>query len=769
MKEYENVDTREYEIDMIEYANKVTSVKITYNNVSVAEEVVLSTPTNIVDLSGDEVSGTFVIRHAQNPQNVNGGSILNTYDVSLNTSLNILVNIPHAFMDSGTYTLQLPLFNSVTTCIYGSHYIVENGIPKIQVRKYSSLPHASFDYFTIADEAFKSVAFKFNKVEEALITIPEPTFSDDTAFNFQTSLANVASNLTNVDWTTLANDSIANETYMLNAADQVLEYSLVSLDRVGRGNMLEILSPNAEKPIKTLLIETPDVSRILSGDGAPSFRLHANGHVEAHKVSAYDRTDTASSILNEYVSYSVLDTSDLKISIDNNTNAIASNISSIADQQTKIHAMLNGKTIFIDNMGLESIIDISGALDSNTSFVNVNGDVTPLANIASIHVGRNVTSIGDAALNEATALTNVTFEPFSNVVSIGAQAFRFTALPKIVIPNSVQSIGNQAFMGSSLTEITFEPISTLNSIGIEAFATSSLKNIAIPASVQNIGDRAFANLTTFTSVSFEGNSQLALIGESAFSATALTSVTIPKSVTALPYMAFGDCTNLTQVDFEYESTLHTIANSAFTRTGLTSIIIPHSVKTMDIYAFYQNQNLSKVEFGLDSLLETIGNDAFKNCSSLREIYIPEAVTSIGSESFANCTALQKAEFGPMSALSGIGFKAFHSSAINEVTIPSSVQSIAQNAFGECSNLSLVKFQENSTLTTLNQYTFFGSNALAKMRLPSSIANIDPSNNWFVGVSNLHLTMKSGGVTELVTDAFNGSDFKAITIPASVSN
>ena len=78
------------------------------------------------------------------------------------------------------------------------------------------------------------------------------------------------------------------------------------MDNYGLGNILEMVSPNESVPIKSLLIETPDVSRILSGDGAPIFRLRANGHIDAPKISTSNTTDAATTTLKEFVAYNAL-------------------------------------------------------------------------------------------------------------------------------------------------------------------------------------------------------------------------------------------------------------------------------------------------------------------------------------------------------------------------------------------------------------------------------------------------------------------------------
>lgn len=308
LKEYETVDTSVYKIDMISHTNSVSSIEIQYSNTSISNESILDVTTNILDLSSNN-DGTYAISHAQDPKNKNGGSVLTNYAIDMNSTTNIFLELPHAFVTRGTYTLTLPEFNNVTTSIIGGHYILDSSSnPAIQIRKYTAPVNAPLENFTINTDGFQAVAFKVDKVEQATISIPAPEFTNDTPFNFQTTLTSLASSLTDSDitFTELSFNDIANEEFIHDESSQILDYVLVGMDNVGIGNILELVSPTESVPVKSLLIETPDVSRILSGDGAPIFRLRANGRIDAPKISTANRTDAASTTLTEFVAYNAL-------------------------------------------------------------------------------------------------------------------------------------------------------------------------------------------------------------------------------------------------------------------------------------------------------------------------------------------------------------------------------------------------------------------------------------------------------------------------------
>ena len=155
--------------------------------------------------------------------------------------------------------------------------------------------------------------------------------------------------------------------------------------------------------------------------------------------------------------------------------------------------------------------------DPNSPYVPVteigNGTNTNASNA----FGGNYTS------DPNTTLTTITFAANSQLQTIGGFAFIYcTGLTSITIPDSVTSIGNNAFNGcTSLTTVTFAEGIQLTTIGIGTFTNcTSLASITIPASVTTIGVGAF------------------------YGCTSLTSITIPDSVQTISTSAFQDCNSL---------------------------------------------------------------------------------------------------------------------------------------------------------------------------------------------------------------------------------
>ncbi len=122
-----------------------------------------------------------------------------------------------------------------------------------------------------------------------------------------------------------------------------------------------------------------------------------------------------------------------------------------------------------------------------------------------------VTGIGNNAFRGCQDLTSVSLP--NSITTIGTQAFSETGLASIIIPESVTTIGSQAFYSSKLTSINIPE--SVTTIGPKAFCSSKLTSINIPESVTTIGESAFQNCTSLISATIP--SSITNMGNSVFS------------------------------------------------------------------------------------------------------------------------------------------------------------------------------------------------------------------------------------------------------------
>lgn len=195
------------------------------------------------------------------------------------------------------------------------------------------------------------------------------------------------------------------------------------------------------------------------------------------------------------------------------------------------------------------------------------------------------------------------------VDEISGSAFKNqTLLTKIIIPDSVEAIGQNAFYGClSLTDINIPD--GVTSIEFRAFSNcSALKTLTIPESVTSIGRYAFAN-------------------------SGLTSVTLPQGLTALGEYAFQSCSDLKSIVIS-DGVAEISDNAFYDCRRLKSVTLPKNLKRIGIYAFAHCGSLNSIT--LPDGTERIDSSAFQN-SGLTEITIPASVTDIGGDSFGGCS------------------------------------------------------------------------------------------------------------------------------------
>ncbi len=449
------------------------------------------------------------------------------------------------------------------------------------------------------------------------------------------------------------------------------------------------------------------------------------------------------------------------------------------------------KTVTIED-GVTSIGSYAFYYCSSLTSVTIPNSVTSIGDgafyecsgLTSVTIPNSVTSIGDGAFYECSGLTSVHISDIAAWCKIAFGSsdanplyyahnlyLNGTLVTDLVIPNSVTSIGYEAFRGcSSLTSITIP--NSVTSIGYEVFrGCSSLTSITIPNSVTSIGQYAFYNCSKLTSVTIPNS--VTSIGDGVFeSCSSLTSVTIPNSVPSIGNSAFSGCSSLTSITIPNSVT--SIGDRAFAGcSSLTSVTIPNSVTSIGNYAFSGCKSLTSVTIG--NSVTSIGNDAFSGCSSLTSVTIPNSVTSIGDMAFSGCSSLTSVTIP--NSVTSIGNSAFQScSSLTSVTIPNSVTSIGTWAFYNCSSLTSITIP--NSVTSIGIRAFSGCSSLTSMIVESGNTTYDSRNNCNAIVETATNMLIAGcqnttipnSVTSIGNYAFyNCSSLTSATIPNSVTS
>lgn len=240
---------------------------------------------------------------------------------------------------------------------------------------------------------------------------------------------------------------------------------------------------------------------------------------------------------------------------------------------------------------------------------------------------------GDITIPEKVSYNGKTL----SVTRIGNKAFYYqdtstgTKLTSVKIPNSITSIGTNAFVRAVGLKAIIIPTS-VTKIEFGAFQVChGLTSIDIPKSVESLGNSVFYNCINLASVQL--SSQLQRIEPYTFyNCQSLSSIDIPNNVTSIGKSAFAECASLTSIKIpnrvieiegpEVSRGYNTLSDRGFLHFD------------SDKGAFENCTQLTTIE--LNNGIERIGNKAFAGCFNLRELIIPGSTVELGFDSFRDC-------------------------------------------------------------------------------------------------------------------------------------
>lgn len=214
-------------------------------------------------------------------------------------------------------------------------------------------------------------------------------------------------------------------------------------------------------------------------------------------------------------------------------------------------------------------------------------------------------------------------------------------LHTLTLPNSLKTIGSQAFFACDSLSGTLSIPKTTTSIGASAFAQcKSIEAVDIPAtsSLQNIGSYAFEGCESLSG-KVTIPSKLVVLRDGVFSGCRnLEGVNLPSTLQSIGANTFSGCTKLTG-EVELGRMVTRIGASAFAGCeSLTHISLPRALQQLGDAAFAGCTSLGG-SLTLPESVQQIGQGAFCGCSSVECFTLPSSLTSVPAATFAGCTGL----------------------------------------------------------------------------------------------------------------------------------
>ena len=250
--------------------------------------------------------------------------------------------------------------------------------------------------------------------------------------------------------------------------------------------------------------------------------------------------------------------------------------------------------------------------DGTYEVVGYNGTITDLA-IPSKYQGKAVTSIKSSAFADNEDITYV-FIP-SSVTNIGNKAFKnCEKLDTLLISGGVKVIGAEAFANTAVTKITLPD--SLESLGKSSFAGTPMQSMTLP----------FVGGSRVTSNPYVGYlfGALSYSGNAAKVPSTLTSITVSGSAGKIPAYAFYGVESLASVTVM--SGVKSIGNSAFSGCiSLDEVYIADTVTEIEANAYAFNSPFFGASESLMIVLEVAHTEGFgrywRSISDITEAFV----------------------------------------------------------------------------------------------------------------------------------------------------
>ena len=326
-------------------------------------------------------------------------------------------------------------------------------------------------------------------------------------------------------------------------------------------------------------------------------------------------------------------------------------------------------------------------------------------NIRRIELPHSITSIEESAFEGCKSMDSVLLGGCSITV-LYERTFKDCCISEFFLPDSLIELKEHVFEGNRLKKVIFPD--TVKTIGDEAFRDNpTLESVIFPKFISRIGYSAFYGCNIKSIKLPEG---LIEIGGLSFSHCPLDQVIIPNTVSEIGWNPFGDAQtiicdgnarycvkNNMLIDNEKKELIAyfggeqtiipkgilSIGYQAFSDSAIVEVFIGNDVERINDGAFWGCKFLETINVGKN--VNIIGESAFRFCKSLKTVHMEESnVGIIYDSTFENCERL---EYIGLSSIKEIHKYAFAWCVkLKQIDIPSTISYIGNCAFNRCEGL-----------------------------------------------------------------------------------
>lgn len=391
--------------------------------------------------------------------------------------------------------------------------------------------------------------------------------------------------------------------------------------------------------------------------------------------------------------------------------------------------------------------------ESGVKFVNLSKNLQRIdcyafykSEIVRLETFSELQFIGEKAFSDNIKLNEIKIA--EGLTQCNKEAFANCSFTKVVLPESLDSLGMKIFENCNKLEELTLPIVSINKIGDLFSETQS----SVPTTLKKVNVIATENLPDYF---FEG------IGS-------LQEIIIAEGLKKIGVGSFAGCKQL--VKFDCPSTLEYISDSAFQAEVVQGISSNVTVSMANLFAI----NFSNIQ---SSHPFSIGKNIFKNRNNMKEIILPIFISDIGVGTFYGCF---KSSLGEVNLTLPLlksksteeektkGFKGYFVDEDKNYTLafPSNLKKVVVSqveenqiedkafCFSETENLSSIeKIELPDSVTKIGEKAFYNIN-FSTFTMPYSVNDIGQKAFNFSKTCELYWTTILDYNSDLVTNSLN---------------